>query len=286
MTTRVAVVGLALLACLGCDQTDQVSGPDPTPPSAPDMKPPLAPGTQPLRLVELPASQRWDMASRPAPRFTSDIALGQTVPAEYQVAPYISSWFVSVTWSGSTLNGYAYMSFTGNWAEQVLDLRIYKNGSLLAQNTWTETGSSVYPRQSGAVTRGSLNAGVSCGGRGNANSKHAAEVRLFTTQSWTTLARANVSDSDVAAQADCPPPPTCELKPQTSVSSSARFRAAPGGIVAGAGIEQCTNPIPPSGGGGGSSDSGGKVCYEVWLVYPGTGVEYYLGDVCYGDYAT
>ena len=285
MTTRVAVVGLALFASLGCDQTDRMSGPDPTPPAAAGMKPPLEPGTQPLRLIDLPASQRWDMTNMPAPRFTSDIALGLTVPPEYQVAPFISSWFVSVSWSGATLNGYAYMSFTGNWAEQVLDLRIYKDGSLLAHNTWTETGSSVYPRQSGAVTRGSLNAGVSCGASGNGNSRHAAEVRLFTTQSWTTLARANVVDSDVAVQAKCPPPPSCELKPQTSVSSSSRLRAVPSGVVTGSDFEQCTNPIPTPGGGV-DPGSGGKVCYEVWLVYPGTGVEYYLGDVCYGEYAT
>ena len=94
MTTRVAVVALALFATLGCDQTDQMSGPDPTPPAAPGLKPPLEPGTQPLRLIELPASQRWDMTNMPAPRYTSDLTLGQTVPVEYQVSPHIMSWYV------------------------------------------------------------------------------------------------------------------------------------------------------------------------------------------------
>lgn len=286
MTTRCAVVGLALIASVGCDQIDPVSGPDPTPAPVTNIKPPPTAGTGPLQLFDLPTSLRWKMAAVPGHGSMANVAANETIPAEYQLPPEINSWFVSVSFGGtSTFSGYASMTFYANWAQQDLELRIYNAGALLAHNRWTETGSSIWPKQSGAFTAGSLNAGVSCGASGNGNSSHAAEVRLYTSQAWTTLARVHQTDSDVAIQDDCPPPPNCELKPQTSVSTSARFRGHASGAVTASDFEQCSDPVPP---GGGSADpgEGGYVCYEVWLVYPDTGVEIYLGTVCYEEYAT
>ena len=112
------------------------------------------------------------------------------------------------------------------------------------------------------------------------------EVRLLTAQTWSTIGRNNTSDTDGAAQAECPPPPTCTLTPQTSIGSSARLRAYLSPQLTASDFEQCPNPPPPGGGGPGDSGSKGSVCYEVWLVYRDTGVEIYLGDVCYEVYAT
>jgi hypothetical protein len=238
-------------------------------------------------LFDLPAPMRWKMAAAPSDPTLSNVAANETLPAEYEWPPEITSWFVSVGFGGtSRLDGYASMTFYANWAQQDLELRIYKAGALLAQNRWTETGSSIWPKQAGAFTSGSLDAGVSCGASGNGYSSHIAEVRFYASAGWTTLARAHQSDSDVAVQAECPPPPSCELKPKTSVSSSgARFQANASGDITASDFEECSDPVPP---GGGSADpgEGGYVCYEVWLVYRDTGVEIYLGTVCYEEYAT
>jgi len=285
MTTRCVVVGLALIAPMGCDQIDPVSGPDPTSPPVTGVAPPVTPGTRPLLLVDLPAPLRPASTAR-TQHGPSQSAPGELIASAYEWPPELYDWFVGVGWSGSTLEGHAFMSFYGNWAEQRLQLQIYRNGALAAQNTWVETGSSFWPKQSGALTAGSLNAGVSCGATGNGFSEHAVEVRLLTAQTWSTIGRNNTSDTDGAAQAECPPPPTCTLTPQTSIGSSARLRAYLSPQLTASDFEQCPNPPPPGGGGSGDSGSKGYVCYEVWLVYRDTGVEIYLGDVCYEVYAT
>ena len=294
MTTRCVVVGLSLIASIGCDQADPLLGPDPTsPPITPaspvtPVAPPATPGTSPLLLVDLPAPLRPALPGRDNQQAPSGFPSIEAMESESIWPPALYDYFVSVGWNGSpTLDGYAFMSFYGNWAQQTLQLQIYRNGTLAAQNTWVETGSSIWPKQSGALTSGSLNAGISCGATGNGMSSHAVEVRIITAQSWSTIGRNNTSDTDVAVQAACPPPPTCTLTPQTSIASSARFRARLGDPFVASDFEQCSNPPPPGrGGGSGGSGSKGYVCYEVWLVYPDTGVEIYLGDVCYEVYAT
>ena len=287
MTTRCVVIGLCLIASFGCDQTDPVSGPDPTSPPVNAVAPPVTGRTGKLLLVDLPAPLR---SAPPAPGYQHDpsvLASSEAMASAYEAAPEIYDWFVSVAWNGSSvLDGYAFMTFYGNWAQQQLQLQIYRNGGLVAQNAWVETGSSVFPKQSGALTTGSLSASVSCGATGNAMSSHAVEVRLLTSSTWSTISRNNTSDTDTAVQAACPPPPTCTLTPQTSIASSARWRASPSGHVVASDFDECSNPPPPGSGSGGDSDSRGYVCYEIWLVYPDTGVEIYLGDVCYEVYAT
>ena len=282
MTTRHAVVGLILIAPIGCDQIDPVSGPDPTPPAVTRTAPPIAAGVRPLRLFDLPASFLHPAAAADFRSASIESGLNEPIPPEYQVFPKITDRFVAVGWGGTaTLEGYAFMTFVANFAQQELELAIYRGGALLARQTWVEQGSSILPKSSGAFTIGRLNAGVSCGATGNGNSKHIAEIRYLAGQGWTTLARDDDTDSDVAEQAPCPPPPTCELKPQSSVTSSERPRARSIGELTASDFEQCSEPPPTSG--GGESGSKGTVCYEVWLVYPGTGIEIYLGDVCYGD---
>ena len=280
-TTRYVVVGVCLLTAVACEQIDPVTGPDPTPPTTAPVTPADVPGTGTLQLLELPATMRWD-----GPGVTSGTGANQDgVAAASTMAPMINDYFVVVGWGGTaTLEGYAFMTFFANWAQQELELFIYREGSLLATRRWVETGSSILPRQSGALTTGALNVGVSCGAVGNGQSSHIAEVRLYTTQGWTAVARDNVSGASVAEQAKCAPPPICDLRPQTAVSSNARVTPRAAEAITTSDIDQCAPTSPP--GGDQSGESGGEVCYEVWLVYPDTGTEIYLGDVCYGDYAT
>jgi len=281
-TTRYVVVGVCLLASIGCEQIDPVTGPDPTPPSNAPVAPADVPETGTLQLLELPATMRWV-----GPDGTSfgTAADRDGVVAASTMAPMINDYFVVVGWGGTaTLEGWAFMTFFANWAQQELDLFIYREGSQLASRRWVETGSSIIPRQAAAITSGALNVGVSCGAVGNGQSSHVAEVRLYTTQGWTAVARDNVSDASVAEQAKCAPPPTCDLRPQTAVSSNARLTARAAAHITTSDIDQCAPTSPP--GGDQSGDSGGQVCYEVWLVYRDTGHETYLGDICYGEYAT
>ena len=73
------------------------------------------------------------------------------------------------------------MTFFANWAQQELELAVYRAGALVGRQTWVEEGSSFLPKQSGALTAGSLNVGISCGAVGNGNSRHAVEIRIFTS---------------------------------------------------------------------------------------------------------
>ena len=281
-TTRYVVVGVCLLASVGCEQIDPVSGPDPTPPSVSPVVPPDVPKTGELRMLELPPAMRWDV--RGGGLETSADPHG--VAAASTMAPMIDDYFVAVSWGGTaTLEGWAFMTFFANWAQQELELTVYKSGSLLTTRRWAETGSSVLPRSAAAITAGAVNVGVQCGAVGNGQSSHSAEMRLYTTQGWTAVARSNVSDASVAEQAECSPPPICDVRPQTAVSANARVTARAAEAILATNIDQCA-PTSPPGGGEQDGESGGEVCYEVWLVYPDTGYELYLGDVCYGQYAT
>lgn len=277
-TTRYVVVGVCLLASIGCEQIDPVSGPDPTPPPIAPIVPADLPEAGELRMFDLPVAMQPEA---PGLGTTTDPQVAAST-----MAPIIDDYFVVVGWGGTaTLEGWAFMSFYANWAQQELELTIYKNGSLLGTRRWVETGSSVLPRSAGALTDGSLNVGVKCGASGNGHSNHAAEVRLFTPLGWTSVARSNVSGTSVAEQAECPPPPICDLRPATSVSSNARVTARAAEPLLATDIDQCA-PTTPPGGGEQDGEGGGEVCYEVYLVYPDTGQEIYLGDVCYGEYAT
>lgn len=289
MTTRHVAVGLALIASVGCDQSDPVSGPDPTLPAAAPTQPPPPTGGKPLLMFDLPPHWRSEVITERTVRGVIDPALNESVPAEYLFPPEIYDKSTFVSWGGSgTFQGSAFMSFFANWAQQQLDLSVYRDGTLLGRNIWVETGASLLPKHSSAFTNGSLNVGVTCNASGNGYGNHAAEVRFLTSQAWSTLARVEVSSADHDALSPCAPPPTCTVKPQTSVSSTARIPGLATNQLTLSDFEQCPNPPPPGGGGpgGGGGSGSGYVCYEVWLIYPDTGVEVYLGDVCFEEYAT